>query len=154
MLNSLSNPLSISNNSTGQIKWLQIVCSLISLQIILLSYLFLKLGYAPEVVFVINFLVMCLETFAKLLFAKRQIGLSLAAYLQVVVIRSIMVLLVSMALSYLLFPYFSNDLLPVIFYMFSSALVVLAMSFFFGLDKTERDLVVTMVKKYTAKNRK
>lgn len=151
LVNPLANPLGTSNDSTGHIKWFQIVCSLISLQIITLSYLFLKLGYAPEVVFVIHFLVMSIQTFAKLLFAKKQVGLPLRRYVNVVIVRSLIVLLVSLVFSYLLYLCFSNGLLQVIIYLACSAFSVALASFFFGLDSHERQFVGAAVRKMALK---
>ena len=140
-VNPIANPLGIANESTGQIKWFQIVCSLISLQIIIISYLFLKLGYSPEVVFIINFIVMSVQTFAKLLFAKKQVGLSLKVYFESVLIPVLIVLLLSATLSGLLYRYFCSDLLSVFGYLVCTVIIVLVVSYFFGLKRSEKMLV-------------
>lgn len=146
-LNSLANPLGVSNDSTGHIKWFQIVCSLISLQIVTLSYLFLKLGYGPEVVFIINFIVLAIQTFVKILFAKKQVGLSMRVYLHSVIIPILLVLIVSLAISYVLFQGFSNDFLPVMLYLICSASVVILTSFLLGLNHDEKIRTFALLKK-------
>ena len=150
LVNPISNPLGVSNDSTGHIKWFQITCSLISLQIITLSYLFLHLGYEPEIVFVINFLVMSVQTFAKLLFAKKQVGLQLRVYLHAVIFPISLVLLVSLATSYLLFQWFTNELPNVVLYLICSASVVIFISFLLGFNHDEKKRTIALIRKKTS----
>lgn len=151
LVNPIANPLGTSNDSTGQIRSFQVVCSLISLQIITFSYLFLKLGYEPEVVFVINFLVMSLQTFAKLMFARKQVELSLRYYIHKVMNRISIVFFLSSTLSYMLYMQFGTGLFWVFAYLILSAIIVLAVSFMFGLNNQERtvtkEAVVKVVKR-------
>jgi O-antigen/teichoic acid export membrane protein len=151
LVNPIANPLGVSNDATGQIKWFQIVCSLISLQIVTISYLFLSWGYAPEVVFIINFLVMGVQTLAKLLFARVQVGLSLKAYFRSVIIRGSVVLLLSSVLSYMLFGLFSDGFLSVFLYLVCSACIVLVVSCFCGINRAERQMALETIRKKARK---
>lgn len=148
IFNTLANPLGTSNDATGNIKSFQIVCSLINLQIITISYLFLKAGSPPEVVFVVHTIVLSLQTLVKLFFVRRQIGLSIRYYMKNVGISTVCVLCSSSAISYLIINKFKDDFISVLLFCILSALIVTVAMYIFGLSRLERVKVHGIVKQY------
>ena len=148
LFNPIANPLGVSNDATGKIKAFQIVCSLINVQIITLSYLFLKYGFKPEVVYVIQATVFLIQTFAKLLFARNQVSLSLLRYFKEVVARIFLVFFTSLLISYLIFPYFKCGLIDVLFFSALSFMIVLLSSYICGLNQEERQMIQSVVVRY------
>lgn len=147
LLNPIANPLGVSNDATGKIKKFQIICGLINFQIITISYLCLRYGCAPEIVFVVHALVLTIQTFVKLLFAHNQVGLSLKNYIKTVFMRIVVVGSSSIFLSYLLFPHFGDSLRYMILYIVVSAVSICAISYLMGLDSKEKQLVLSVIKK-------
>lgn len=145
LFNPLSNPLGVSNDATGKIKTFQIVCSFINVQIIIFSYLFLKYGFKPEVVYVIQAAVFLIQAFVKLLFARSQVSLSLLRYFKEVVARIVLVFFTSLLISYLIFPYFKCGIFDVFLFSALSFAVVLLSSYIFGLNQKERLMVQGLV---------
>lgn len=147
MVNPITNPLGISNDSTGNIMSFQIICSLISFQIVIISYFFLNKGFSPEVVFIVHFIIMTIQSFVKLLFAKKQIGLSLKLYCLRVFMPSFTVVLCSAFILFLLYNIFPARLIYVFLYLVLSAIVVICIQFILGLNGKERLMIVEMLKK-------
>ena len=148
LFNPIANPLGVSNDATGKIKTFQIVCSLINLQIIIISYLFLKLGYPPEVVYVIHAAVLSIQTFVKLIFAHKQIALSLSRYFKEVVAKIVLVGISSFYISFMLYQYFGNNIIGIVLYSVICAFSILVSSYILGLNKIEKNLVHNIVLKY------
>ncbi|MGN0202885.1 MAG: lipopolysaccharide biosynthesis protein [Candidatus Cryptobacteroides sp.] len=99
---SLAHPLVTAMLATGNIRNYQLIvggCQLLNLP---LSYLFLKLGYPPECVFVVAILLSVLCEMVRLLMLKNMIGLPVASFLKNVYFKSILVFLLSCALPLLL----------------------------------------------------
>lgn len=79
-VDSVAAPLMISSAATGNVKLYQTVIGGTMLLIVPFSYVFLKLGYNPTVVFIVH-LVFCVITFVLRLFIVRpMINLSLSHY--------------------------------------------------------------------------
>ena len=148
LLTPIGNPLGTSNDATGKIRNYQIVCGLINLQIIVVSYIFLRMGYAPEVVFVIQIIVFSIQNIAKLLFVHKQVKLSLQYYFRSAIIPVFIVCAASVLSSYLLLHLFSNNFVQVTLFMAISFFTVLFIEYLLGLNMNERIMVKNTVKKY------
>lgn len=134
----LENPITTSNNATGDIKKFQIVVGCFNSLIVIFSYIFLKLGYSPESVFVVQLLISGIVLFVKLLLVKNSINLSLREYIHRVLLRLSAVAIVSsivpIAMHVLVETRTVNRLLIIII----SVISVLLSSFYIGLTKDEQ----------------
>lgn len=81
--------------ATGKIRNYQIIMSFLFLINLPASYLFLKLGSAPQVIFYIEFFVYSIALFARLIILKRMIDFPISKYLTEVVGRSLLVMTLS-----------------------------------------------------------
>ena len=90
MITALVNPFGTSVSATGNIKRYQIVIGGILLLNIPCSFFFLQLGYAPYIVYIVQFVIECLAMFTRIILFSKQISLNIPDYLKSVVLRIIL----------------------------------------------------------------
>jgi len=146
MFLTIGNPLGTSNDATGKIRNYQIVCGIINLQIIVISYFFLKLGYEPEVVFYIQVIVYAIQIIARLLFIRKQVKLSLRYYIKTVVKPALIVILISVFSSLFVRLFFDDSILSLLVFLVVSASIVFFTSYLCGLNKVEKQIALAMGK--------
>lgn len=137
LFESFMGPLRISIFATGKIKKYQILMSITYFAILLLSYLFLHLGFPPEIVLVIK-LLLCLGVFIiRIYFAKLMIKLNVKAFFLETVLPILKVLIVT---SVFVFPvyklanhYFHYMIMIIMMTIINSVII-----FYIGLKKSER----------------
>lgn len=142
LVNCFSNPLSIAAKATGRIKVFEIVLGSISLTIVPVSYLLLKRGGSPEVVFLVHLLVEIIGQIIRVCMLMPMIHLSFKDYLDKVILRCGLVFCVSMLVPWLVYSSSVEDsALKAILIIASSVFSVLCMIWFAGLDKMERAML-------------
>lgn len=77
LLSALGNPMITSLMATGNIKWYQIVVGSSLLFIVPVAYLFLKAGFSIEIALIVSALFILVGDVLRVIFCKKQIGLSL-----------------------------------------------------------------------------
>lgn len=80
LLSALGNPMITSLMATGNIKWYQIVVGSSLLFIVPVAYLFLKAGFSIEVALIVSALFVLVGDVLRVIFCKKQIGLSLRLF--------------------------------------------------------------------------
>jgi len=153
LLNSLitvtTNPFMIAANATGNIKKYQSVVGGILLLALPLSYVFLRMGFVPEIVYVVNIVVSIFASIFRLIIVQQLIKISLINYLKEVLVRSLFVLFISS-----LFPCIYNFILPysnlssIICCVLSEILLVVTI-YFCGLNSQEKTIIGLKIKKIT-----
>lgn len=103
MVDAISNPLVISAHATGKIRLYQIVVGGILLCILPISYITLKLGAAPEAVFIVHFIIVCIAQFVRLWIIRPMIYLSLKYYFREVIVKIISVFFLSLTFPLILY---------------------------------------------------
>lgn len=91
LIDSLAAPLWASVNATGKIKYYQLCISLSIFSNIIISYIFLKAGYPPSIVFIIKGVVTVCNFCIRLFFAKKLIKLSVIYYFKKALCRIVCV---------------------------------------------------------------
>ena len=147
MVDALSNPLITAAQATGRIKVYQAVVGGILLLIVPISYIALKLGGQPEVVFVVHFLIVVVAQIARLIMIRPMIHLSLRKYFMEVVMKITYVVLASVILPIAVYVLLPQEAL----YSFLSVcgicvVCVLASVYYLGLGKSERTFVIAKLK--------
>lgn len=77
LIDSISSPLWMTIQATGEIKNYQVVISIIILSTIVFSYILLSLNFEPIIVMEVKVIVSVVSLFARLLFVKSKIGFSI-----------------------------------------------------------------------------
>ena len=144
LIECVSLPLATLNQATGKIKSYQIVVGGIHLINFPVSWLFLSLGFSPEIVYLVAVALAALGLFARLVILKCTIGVSIILFVKNVVVRSTITFsLVSFAY-YFIQVYISNPLVCSLVTLIISACVILL----FGLKDSERKSVFNRILLY------
>ncbi|MDD4969983.1 MAG: hypothetical protein PHT07_11195 [Paludibacter sp.] len=151
---SMRGPIVTSFHAVGQIKVANLVCGSLFYLIIILSYICLKMGLAPQSVFIVTIIVSIMVQITELLLLKRLITYSVIAYVKYVVLLCVLIMVVSAVL-----PYIFTFLLPQGFTRFLivgvlSVITVTTSVYYWGIDKDSRNLVSQKILAYTQKIRK
>ena len=147
-------PLVTSALATGKIKYYQVTVGGLQLLNLPLSYLFLHLGFPPEVPFIISIILSLLNVFIRLLFLKKMINLHLLYFIRDVLVRIIIVSFIAYILPILVQSQFNEGWTR--FIIVSSVGVLSSLSFIYllGLPKKDRVIVDALVRKYYSKIKK
>lgn len=138
----LSFPLVSGLQASGKIKTYQLVVSLAYMLNLPVSYIFLKLGYPPEVTMYVNIAIVCACFLPRLLLCRRYIGITLSAYFREVLMRLLIATIITITICKCVSALFDYDKLwPVI----ASICVVLLLSalsiYSVGLTQSERNML-------------
>lgn len=138
LINCISGPLMTAAQATGKIKAYQIFEGGLLLIILPLSYLFLKLGYSPQITFYITIILSLIGLFVRLSILSTLMSFSSIAFMQQVLFRIVLVTTLSFVLTLVTIHTF--DKLPNQFFISSviSAISVVLTVYLFGLKKQER----------------
>lgn len=147
MVDAIANPLITAAQATGRIKVYQAVVGGILLLIVPLSYIALKLGNNPEVVFIVHFSMVIVAHIARLLMVRPMIHLSLRKYFYNVILKIASVTIISSLLPAVIYIILPQDK----FYSFLvvccvSAISVATSVFLVGLVKNEKILIINKFK--------
>ena len=144
MIEVLSIPLANILQASGKIKLYQVTVSILFLLNVPVSYVFLRIGYGPEITLWVNLSLIILSMFPRLCICKNTIGLSINEYLKKVILR-ISIPLVFLALFFCFFmPIFSNT------NIFISMSVQMCLTGILicttGLSRREKSLIIKQLK--------
>lgn len=142
LFGSLGGPMITSLMATGNIKWYQIVVGSSLLFIVPVAYLFLKLGCPIEAALIVSALFILLGDILRIIFCKRQIGLSLRLYVLKVVLPIIMVTILSLILPLLIHYNMSEGWSRLIISTIVSCTIIAILVYTIGLTTTERNFII------------
>lgn len=140
----LANPLVFAAKATGRIKRYQAILGGLLLCIVPISYICLQMGYPPESVFVVHFIITLLGQAVRLLLVSRMIFLSIKKYLLSVALPCALVAFIGYPVPYLLQSLFESHW--VVLFLFFSILWMLIVVFSLGMKRGERDFIVLFFK--------
>ena len=141
-------PLLTAVQATGNLKVYQLTVSLLNLLILPLSYISLLVYPKPEIVFVICLIIAIITQFLKLVIVGRQIHLSLRYYLRTVFVRTLIVALLSSAITIPLQLLFESNIVRLFFLTLCSCIVVIILIWLIGINREERYLIQSKVRSY------
>lgn len=145
-INVMANPLIISVKATGRIKRYETVVGVLMLMILPVSYIFLRLGYPPYTVFVVN---LCFEVAAQIFriwITHKLINFSIVQFSKEVILRSGFVTLVAAILPITLYISLDKNILSFFIVCTASIMSCCLTVYFIGLNNNERDMVVDKAK--------
>ena len=146
LISSLSGPLHILVQATGNIKRYQILVSGLLLLNVPFSYLFLKLGYSPEITISISIFFSALTLFARLFILHLNMKFPVTEYLKKVVFRILVVTIISWIIPYYVSFYLQNVVLNFLIIGVISFISILMSVLAFGLDSIEKKFVFSKIR--------
>lgn len=142
----LSTPLTTIILATGKIKKNALVIGGLRLAILPLSYIVLKLGYAPYSIYFVMIAIDFLSIFTRLWILRGISGVKMMGYFREVFQYIIVVSLLSIVINYSLCKVFDDRLLDLIVYTFISIFLNLVVTFFVGFTSSERKNLSNYIK--------
>lgn len=95
LIYTLSNPLMIANQATGQVRKYQTICGSILLLILPISYMCLKLGLPAYSVFLVHFAMETITQLVRMILLRPLIGISILDYIRKIYTRVFAVVAIS-----------------------------------------------------------
>ena len=141
-INSIANPLIVSVKATGKVKTYELVVGALMISILPISYVFLKRGYDPEIVFIVHLIIECIAMICRIMITKRLIEFSYSSYLRDVILKVLTVAVVSFFISYYISSRIPDGALNTIVVFILSVIASIVTIFLIGLDKSERMFVL------------
>lgn len=147
VLNPLANPLCVANNATGNIKRFKVWESAICVSVIPISYLFLQMGFTPEVVFIIQIVLSFIVQFARVTLSRKDLHFSYFDYLRYVVSYVILVSIVSPIIPILVYFNTTSSLFTFTLVVLTCMVSVCLSAYSLGLNANEREAINKKIKK-------
>ena len=138
LVDSLSNPLLTIVQSTGRIKKYQMVVGLIYMAILPLSYIGLKCFEIPEVVFVINLIIVMILQIVKVKIVCPSVGMSVPKYFKKVYLPAFVVSAMIFLISLIPFILMQEGFGRLLVVSVTSSVSLLLAVYMIGIDKYER----------------
>ncbi len=139
IIDSVANPLMVAAAASGNIKKYQSVVGGLLLLIIPIAYIALKMGASPISVFIVHLIVCIIAFISRLYIVKPLVRLQPRYFLSVVVMRCLYVALLSALVSATIYYCLPIGNIPAICVCILSSLSVLVVSYYIGLDKSEKE---------------
>lgn len=150
LIDSLSYPLMTSAQATGKIGQYQTIVGSILLLNLPLSYLFLKLGYPPQITMIIALAISIISLYARLLMLKGMIKLSMKSFMRNVLFKIIIVAAISYIIPIIIHFLFIESFTKLIIVSIMGGLSCFGSIYLLGLSSNEKNMIVKVVKNYTS----
>lgn len=140
-----ANPFIYAFHAVGNVKITNLVCGSLFYLVILGSYVFLKFGYPPQIVFVITIAVTLLVHVVRLFLLKKFISYSLMSYFKEVVMIILLVVLVSSIIPIVVFLNMEPGFIRFLTVGSTCVVTVSASIYFIGIDRNTRKYVIQKI---------
>jgi O-antigen/teichoic acid export membrane protein len=147
LITSVSGPLITALLATGEIKMYQTVVGLLLIMILPISYVFLKLGYPPQVTLYVAFIIEIIAMFSRLFFLKRMMKFPVIIFVKEVLIRNLIIVLLSLSLPIFVRIIMEESMIRLLVVVSVSLLWSAAVIILVGLNKSERKVLLKILNK-------
>ncbi len=146
LIESLSYSLTASAQATGRIKYFLLIVAGTKLLNLPLSYLFLKLGYLPEIVFYIGIIIALICLLLRLILLKNLTNLNVILYLKTIILPIILVTCISFFIPYFILIKLESGIIRLISITSISLLTSILSSYRIAFSKQDREYFISIVK--------
>lgn len=148
LIDCISGPLITGAQATGKIKWYQIIMGFFVFLNLPVSYLLLKFIDKPEIVFCVSIIINLFALFFRVLFLRKMMKLNIVTFIKDVILKNIYVTAALLGVCYLILAIFQGEqqLLSFFIQTFIVVLLTTMMVFFIGLRKSERIVLMNVLK--------
>lgn len=147
LIDCVSGPLITAIQATGKIKVYQVVVGTLLILILPLSYLFLKLGYSPQVTIYINIIISIIALFSRLFIVWKLLDFPVFQFIKEIVLRSVAIIILSLSLPLVIRNSMNESIFRLILIIFVSIVWSGAITYTIGLRKTEKEIVLKGINK-------
>ena len=142
----LANSLVTSMFATGKIKGYQIIVTTVGCLVFPLSWIAFKLGFEPQVGYILYFIIYTILLFVRLYLLKDMVKLPVMMYIREVLYKLAPVIVVGFAIPGILILTMDAGWLRLILVCLLSVLVTAESEYFIGLSNKEKDFVAEKIK--------
>lgn len=154
VVSAYANPTSCIAYATGRIKWFTIIVSGLNMLILPVAYVALKMGATPQYALIASLIITILVQIIRLIVVKHlENTFSLTEYCVKVVWPTMLVAIISTFIPLVLKFYTGNDFWSGLLVGAATIVSVMSCTWIFGLNKNERDLLVSKVRQIISKKR-
>lgn len=146
LIECVSGTLITAAQASGKIKLYQTVVGGLLLLILPFSYIFLKMGYPPQIILYITIFFSIIVLIARLLIVRSLINLSLRKFSEKVFYAILLVTPCSMALPYYIYFNLKQGILRFLIVSIISFLSILISVYFFGISSNEKNIMLNKAK--------
>lgn len=147
MIEALSAPMITCLLAVGKVKWYQIFVGGLLILNLPISYIALKLDCVPEITILVAIVISFISLIIRLCMLNHYIEFPIFAFFTNVIIKSLLVIIISTAISYVIYTLIPFSALPrLILTSVESWAMATLIIYYIGLNKAERDMVVRMFK--------
>lgn len=146
LIDSLSNTLITSMHASGKVRDYQIVVGGLSLLTLPLAYLLLKLGYSPISALAASLFISVVCLFARVALLSRTIDFPAISFLRKVALRMLILTIASYIVPLAVYRFTSVNWMTFIMVCIVSLISGLIFSYYMGMEKHEREVIISKVK--------
>ena len=150
----LANSLVTSMFATGKIKRYQIIVTTVGCLVFPLSWIAFKLGFEPQVGYILYFIIYTILLFVRLYLLKDMVKLPVMMYIREVLYKLAPIIVVGFAIPGILILTMDAGWLRLILVCLLSVLVTAASEYFIGLSNKEKNFVAEKIKLVMGKIKK
>ena len=143
MITMLGNSLLTAIFATGNIRRYEIIVTSIGFCVFPFTYVAFKLGFSPEISYIIYIIIYSIILLVRILLAKDIIQLNASDYLRQVILKVLNVSIISFFVTALLTTIISPGIIRLIVITVCSLIITSVTIFFIGLTKTERQYIIS-----------
>lgn len=155
LIYTLSNPLIVANQATGNVRRYQAVCGTILLMILPVSYICLRLGCPAYSVFVVHFLMESLTQMVRMFLLRPLIGIRIRDYFRYIYLQVLLVIAISVILPTIVYLNMDDTVVRFLVVGIVCVLSVSATAYTLGLSRNEQVFVktkaISLLQKFTRK---
>ena len=137
--------------ATGKIKVYQVVVGSLFISILPLSYLFLKLGYSPEITLYINIVISIIALSFRLFLVWKLLNFPIKVFIKEIILKNILIVLLSLSLPFFVKSLMDSNILRLIVVVFISLIWNATIIYVIGLLKSEKAIVLSGINKIIQK---
>jgi len=153
LIDCMSGPLITAAQASGKIKVYQSVVGGLLILILPISYIFLKLGYSPQVTLYVSISISILALFCRLWIIRPLVDLSIIKFTKLVLFPISMVVVIAVIPPLITKYFIDSGILEFFMVSIISVLSVMVTIYFIGLKNEERLFMKNKVMKYLAKRK-
>lgn len=137
----LCHPLVTLNQATGDIRDYQLVAGGIHLLNFPMSWILLKYGCIPEVVYIVAIILAVINVYGRVFMLRRSIGISISQFNKEVLLRVVTISLATLIITFVIFKTIEAFWGLLVLTLFANGIII----WFLGLKTSERNVVINKI---------
>lgn len=148
LIDCVSGPLMTAIQATGKIKVYQAVVGTLQLLILPISFVFLKLGFTPEVTLYINISISSIALIFRLIFLFRIYKFPVLNFLNEVILVNVIIVLITFFVPLLIRNTMDESVLRLVIVLFISFTWSIFIIYYIGLNKIEKKAIINVIRRF------